>query len=109
MVRKELGKIKSAEFGMVRDRPFLFGLQLTFSMGGSGVGDGGVYTVNLSPECKWERMYDRVITVTKIIDDTNKILSDAKVNYVSQLTNKPVEVTLDGNCFKEFRILTEVL
>ena len=38
-----------------------------------------------------------------------QILKDAKVNYVSELVNKPVEVTIDKNCFKDFRILTEVL
>ena len=39
----------------------------------------------------------------------NKLLNDAKVNYVSQLINKPVEVTIEDRIFKSFRILTEVL
>lgn len=37
------------------------------------------------------------------------ILKDAKVSSVSGLIGKPVEVTLEGNLFKDFRILTEVL
>lgn len=105
---KELGKITFAEYGTIRDYPFLIGLQLGFSMGGSGVMDGGKYTVNISPECKWG-IFDREDTITKSVEEVNRILEDAKVNYVSQLINKPVEVTMENNTFKDFRILTEVL
>ena len=108
MTEKFLGKIKFAEFGTVRDYPFLIGLQLRFIMGGSGVGDGGSNTVNISPECRWEES-ERKAAITVMVERINKILEDAKVNYVSELVNKPVEVTLEKNCFKDFRILTEVL
>lgn len=108
MTTKELGKITFAEFGTVRDYPFLIGLQLGFHMGGSGVMDGGKYTVNISPECKWKDL-NREATIAKSIEEVNRILEDAKVNYVSELKNKPVEVTMEGNTFKDFRILTEVL
>lgn len=108
MTEKLLGKIDFAEFGTIRDYPFLIGLQLGFSMNGSGVMDGGKFTVNISPECKWKD-HNREQTITKAIEDVDKILKDAKVNYVSQLIGKPVEVTLERNCFKDFRILTEVL
>ncbi len=108
MVTKELGKITFAEFGTVRDYPFLIGLQLGFRMDGSGVMDGGKYTVNISPECKWKEM-NREATIIKSIEEVNRILKDAKVNYVSELLNKPVEVTMECNTFKDFRILTEVL
>lgn len=108
MTTKELGKITFAEFGTVRDYPFLIGLQLGFRMDGSGVMDGGKYTVNISPECKWKEM-NREATIIKSIEEVNRILKDAKVNYVSELLNKPVEVTMECNTFKDFRILTEVL
>ena len=108
MVTKELGKMTFAEFGTVRDYPFLIGLQLGFRMDGSGVMDGGKYTVNISPECKWKEM-NREATIIKSIEEVNRILKDAKVNYVSELLNKPVEVTMECNTFKDFRILTEVL
>lgn len=108
MTTKELGKITFAEFGTIRDYPFLIGLQLGFRMGGSGVMDGGKYTVNISPECKWENL-NREATITKSIEEVNRILENAKVNYVSELLNKPVEVTMENNTFKDFRILTEVL
>jgi hypothetical protein len=108
MTTKELGKITFAEFGTVRNYPFLIGLQLGFRMDGSGVMDGGKYTVNISPECKWKEM-NREATIIKSIEEVNRILKDAKVNYVSELLNKPVEVTIEDNTFKDFRILTEVL
>ena len=107
-IEKRLGKVDFAEYGTIRDYPFLIGLQLGFSMGGCGVMDGGRYTVNITHECRWGEN-ERLEAVTKSVEDVHKILNDAKVNYVSELVGKPVEVTLDSNCFKEFRILTEVL
>lgn len=110
MITKELGKITFAEFGTVRDYPFLIGLQLGFHIGGSGVMDGGKYTVNISPIANWKcKGLDREATITKTVEEVNQILEDAKVNYVSELKNKSVEVTMEGNTFKDFRILTEVL
>ena len=106
--QKMLGKITFAEFGTIRDYPFLIGLQLGFEMSGCGVMDGGKYTVNISKECKWTPKR-RAVTVTEKIEMIDDILRDAKVNYVSQLVNKPVEVTLIGDRFESFRILTEVL
>ena len=47
--------------------------------------------------------------ITKNAEFISKILKDAKCNYVSELKNKPVEVTIERNTFKSFRILTEVL
>lgn len=77
-------------------------------MGSSSVMDGGKYTVNISPECKWKNL-NREETVTKTIEEVDRILKDAKVNYISELLNKPVEITIENNTFKAFRILTEVL
>ena len=104
-----LGKIDFAEFGTVKDRGFLMGLILYFSAGGCGVGDLCSYTANISKECKWENK-DRKETFTQIFDDIYGILTDAKVNYVSELVGKPVEITIgEDNRLKSFRILTEVL
>lgn len=108
MITKELGKITFAEFGTMRDYPFLIGLHLCFKMGSGGISDGGKYTVNISPECKWREL-NREVTITKTIEEVDQILKDAKVNYVSELLNKPVEITMESNTFKDFRILTEVL
>ena len=106
---KNLGKITFAEYGTIKDRSFLIGLQLGFKLGdGTSVMDGGSNTVNISKECRWEET-EREAAITINIEKVYEILKDAKVNYVSQLINKPVEVTIDKNCFKDFRILTEVL
>ena len=43
MIEKRLGKIDFVEFGSMKDYPFQLGLQLGFSMSGSGVMDGGKY------------------------------------------------------------------
>lgn len=109
MTGKILGKIDFAEYGTVRDYPFLIGLQLGFKLGdGTGVMDGGSNTINISKECRWEKS-EREAAITVSVEKIYQILKDAKVNYVSELVNKPVEVTIDKNCFKDFRILTEVL
>lgn len=108
MIKRELGKIDFAEYGTIKDHPFLMGLQLGFSMGGCGVMDGGKYTVNISKECRWEKS-ERLDAITSSVEKVYRILNDAKVNHVSQLVGKPVEVTIEGNTFKDFRILTEVL
>lgn len=109
MTGKILGKINFAEYGTVRDYPFLIGLQLGFKLGdGTGVMDGGSNTINISKECKWEET-EREAAITVSVEKVYQILKNAKVNYVSELINKPVEVTIDKNCFKDFRILTEVL
>lgn len=108
MIEKRLGKIDFVEFGSMKDYPFQLGLQLGFSMSGSGVMDGGKYTVNMSPDCHWG-IGTRHTNLAESLDRVAKILNDAKVNYISELLGEPVEVTLEDGIFKEFRILTEVL
>lgn len=111
MERKVLGKIASAKFGEVSDYPFLMGLLLDFSLDGGrgGVGDGEKFTINMSEDCKWTTKEERRIAIEEQMDAIYKLLNDAKVCTVDQLKNKPVEVTLENNTFKDFRILTEVL
>lgn len=109
MEGKILGKITSAEFGTIGDYPFLIGLQLGFKLAdGCEVMSGAKYTVNISKECRWEES-ERQEAIVKAIEDLDKVLRDARVNRVSQLVNKPVEVEIESNTFKGFRILTEVL
>lgn len=109
MTGKVLGKIDFAEFGTIKDYPFLIGLQLGFELGdGGAIMDGSVHTVNIDKQCRWEES-ERQQAITVTIEQLYKILNEAKVNYVSQLINKPVEVEIDRNTFKSFRILTEVL
>lgn len=105
---KLLGKIDFAEFGLYPDRPFMYGLMLGFSFPGAGITDGGKYTVNISANCRWEES-ERQEAIAKQAEFISGILKNAKCNYVSELKNKPVEVTISGGVFKSFRILTEVL
>ena len=85
MIEKRLGKIDFVEFGSMKDYPFQLGLQLGFSMSGSGVMDGGKYTVNMSPDCHWE-IGTRHTNLAESLDRVAKILNDAKVNYISELS-----------------------
>lgn len=110
MIIKQLGKIAFAEFGVNKDYPFYIGLQLSFQLSDkSWIGAGGKYLININPNCKWESEKQRTEAIAQIVQFVNDILRAAKVHYVSELINKPVEVMIENNCFKDFRILTEVL
>ena len=108
MTEKMLGKITFAEYGTVRDYPFLIGLQLGFSMQGYAVDSGGKYCVNISPDCRWTGA-NRNEIITKSVEEVRDILESANVKYVSELINKPIEVIIEDKFFRDFRILTEVL
>ena len=106
---KVLGKIDFAEFGTNKDYPFLIGMQLGFRLGDeSAVGDGGKYTVHINFDNEQEKIVNTE-TVAQNVKFIHDILKDAKVSYISELINKPVVVTIENDCFKDFRILTEVL
>jgi hypothetical protein len=109
VTEKLLGKISDVRFGFIPDYPFLFGLDLTFKLSdSSGIGTGGKYTVNISEACKWSEE-EKNAALIDMINQVIKIMKDAKITNISDLKNKPVEVTIDRNIFKDFRILTEVL
>jgi len=109
VTEKLLGKISDVRFGFIPDYPFLFGLDLTFKLSdSSGIGTGGKYTVNISEACKWSEE-EKNAALIDMINQVIKIMKDAKITNISDLKNKPVEVTIDRNIFTDFRILTEVL
>lgn len=99
---KVLGKIASVEFGLDPDRPYLYGLQLSFSAPGFGVESGSRYMVDISPNRELEALDYQA-------EEISMLLKDAKCRYVSELKNKPVEIRIVDKVFKDFRILTEVL
>lgn len=99
MTGKYLGKIIRAEFGMNRDYPFYFGLELEFSMESGNV--CGTICTNIE-HCIHSEMFG-------ICDKIRHILIDAKCEKVSQLVEKPVEVTIEDNTYRTFRILKECL
>lgn len=96
---KILGKIESIHFGNHLDYPW-FGLVITFSGPGWGVTSGIKYYINLDKDHK-----DDALELLYFIEG---LLAKAKVHDVYDLIGKPVEVELDHNTFKDFRILEEV-
>lgn len=102
---KHLGKITSAEFGTHRDRPFLMGLMLEFSFDGSVIGTS--YMTNMGFGDYDDKDIKQFWFDTGVIIE--KLIHDAGADYISELVDKPVEIELDGQTFKDFRILTEVL
>lgn len=109
MKEVKLAKIESAKFGYFQDREFLFGLILGFSGQGWSVGCGGRYTISMSKDCKWKSQEERKEWMEKTMQFTYDIIQQAGVDSVEKLKGIPVEVTLENNAFKSFRILTEVL
>lgn len=104
-----LGKITKAEYGHSPNFKGMFGIHLSFEFPSGGIADGEKYLLNISPEFKWENEDEKHRMFMNQQEEIYKVLTDAKVNYVSQLVNKPVEITINNRFFKKFRILTEVL
>lgn len=103
-MEKYLGKITSAEFGLVQDYPFLIGLQLEFEFDSSVVYHiDKPYIVNLNNE-------NSLIESISMVMAINKLLLTEGCAHVSELVGKSVEITLDdAGKLEKFRILTEVL
>lgn len=110
-MRKEIGKIQKVSFGFGGYQDAQIGLSLTF---GSDKGAWGVQTfhgawgIDRSEHAKWQED-DRLMELGKTCMKLRDLLRDAKVEKVDQLKGIPVEVTFEGNCLKDYRILTEVL
>lgn len=110
MAEKFLGKIVKAQFGVCSDRPYLMGLQLEFRFdGNAGVNCGGRHLININPNCKWDSEEERNEAYQDVLYNLASLLKNAKVNYVSELVGKPVEIEIENQMYKNFRILTEVL
>lgn len=111
-MEKRLGKIESVSFGLGGYQGAMLGLHVTLGDGSWGVGDSkcnwDAEQISCSEYSKWSEE-DRDAWYAEIMRYVSKLLKDAKVDSVDKLKGKPVEVTLDGNLLKEWRILTEVL
>lgn len=109
---KKLGKITKAEFGLGGYQDACIGLIVSIDFDGSGVGDNKTaWDCNLiecTEHCEWTEE-SRSEEYDKIVRYISGLLSDAKVNNVSDLVGKPVEVELEGMILKSWRILKEVL
>jgi len=90
----------------------MLGLHVTLGNGSWGVGDSranwDAEQIKWSEHTKWTEG-ERDGWYAEIMRYVSSLLKDAKVDSVDKLKGKPVEVTLDGNQLKSWRILTEVL
>lgn len=108
--QKVLGCISLARFGLGGYQDAQIGLSLQFDMKGTGVGTfigGWAYTKPPS-HAQWTKE-DQRRTWADAVEKLNETLHAAKKQDVSQLVGVPVEVTLDGNVLKSWRVLTEVI
>lgn len=105
-----LGKLSKVKFGFGGYQDSQVGLSVTIDMVGSGVQDfiGGGWSFPPDKYCKWT-IQDQTNAYGGTLRKVTKLMKEAKVDDVSKLEGKPVEVTLDGNLLQSWRILTEVL
>lgn len=109
---KQLGKITHCEFGIGGYQDAMFGLSVTLEGKGFGISDfisgGWSEIIKISEYTKWTEE-DRSAQRVDMIKKVNQILIDANVDHISQLKGKPVEMEIEYNTLKSWRILTEVL
>lgn len=107
--RKELGKIKSATFGMGGYQECQIGLWLSLGGEAWGVSAGeGAWGIERSEFTKWSEE-DRLTEAGKAAMTLARLLQKARKYAVQDLVGLPVEVTFEGNRLKDWRLLTEVL
>lgn len=102
---KFLGKIIGVQFGL---HTYKFGLSVDLKFEGGNVtafeGCHAEYPKHAQfPREQWEACRQRVW------DEFVELLRKAKVNDVAKLFGKPVEVEIEHNAIKSWRILEEVL
>ena len=106
-----LGKIESIKFGVKESRIGLF-YTLTFNNCCGTQSSNAVWDpeqVEVTEGTKWTED-DRNMELAQLMRYISKLLSEAKVDDITKLAGKPVEVTIDEfNSLKSWRILTEVL
>lgn len=106
-----LGKIESIKFGLDGSRIGLF-YTLTFNNCYGTQSSNDVWdpqSIQVTEGTKWTED-DRDRALAQLMRYISKLLSEAKVDDITKLAGKPVEVTIDEfNSLKSWRILTEVL
>lgn len=111
---KVLGKIKSIEFGITGYNDMMLGYSIEFSLDGGSMGvatSEGFLDYNRvkhNEHCKWTEE-ERDISMVNMLKKLSDVFRLANVDTIDKLKNIPVEVTLEGNTFKSWRVLTEVL
>jgi len=105
----KLGKLKNVRFGFGGYQDTQFGLSVTISGKGLSVEDfRGHWAMERTEGTKWTEE-DRRNELADMAFYVRDLLKDAGKMSVDELNGIPVEVTLEGNKLKSWRILTEVL
>ena len=107
---QELGKINS--FELVKEDGRL-GVKVELVTDGSGVIDSTLMAwspseIEVTEHTKW-REIDRAEELSKIMYKIDELMHQAKVTNMKNMQNTPVEITLENNMLKSWRILKEVL
>lgn len=109
MTEKILGKITDAKYGRFKGHEENFGLWLEFKLGDGRITDSStIYMININKSCRWEPL-ERLGAIAQSADFVDDTLNAAHRNWVNELPGTPVEVTVEDNLFRGFRILTEVI
>lgn len=108
-MEKVLMKIDSVTLGNGGYQDAQFGVSFSFKTDGSGIGTfWGTWGGKRSEHAKWTEQ-SRLDALGEMCLKIDKLLVEAKVKSLDKLKGIPVEVTIVGNTFQDFRILTEVL
>ncbi len=106
-----LGKIKSIKFGIDDSRIGLF-YTLAFNLCSEVQSSDTVWDpeqVKVTQYTNWTEA-DRDKKLAELMSYISKLLADAKVDDVTKLAGKPIELTINKhNSLESWRILTEVL
>ena len=106
-----LGKIESIKFGLDGSRIGLF-YTLNFNQSSGTQSSNTVWDpeqIKVTQYTNWTED-DRDRELAQVMRYISKLLSEAKVDDITKLAGKPIEVTIDEfNFLKSWRILTEVL
>ena len=109
MTKTMLGKIYGCFFGLL-DRQI--GLHLTFSCSdGSGMCDSLSMwdtSIKVTQSTMWTEE-DRDRQYVSIVRRVSDVLMQAKKTDVSKLVGTPVELTIEDNTLRSWRVLTEVI
>lgn len=109
MEEKLLGKITSVRFGYGGYQEAMLGIWLDFSGKGFGISDGrGTWVTDPGKSHEWSKA-DQTKIWGEMVRWIRDIMRKAHVEELSQLKGKPVEVTIEDQALKSWRILTEVL
>lgn len=109
MIEKQLAKISSVSVGFGGYDDAMFGVSVAFTHGCWGVNDfKGWWAAKPGKNAKWTRE-DQIKRWGENMEWLKDLMRDAKVESVAALRNTPVELTLENNQLKSWRILTEVI